>query len=63
MTTRSKKKKKPKNKKFSKETNRLEVDLKYTLRAIDGKHEVLDSLFLDQANKIRGQIKKLEENQ
>lgn len=63
MAKRSKNKKKPVNKELAKKIRCLETDLKYTLRAIDGKHETLDVLFGTQAERIRAQIEKLQENQ
>ncbi len=66
MMKRSKNKKKPKktvNKEISKQIRHLETDLKYTLRAIDGRFSDIDVLFTDQANRIQLQIDKLKEKQ
>ena len=38
----------------------LQTDLKYTLLAIDGKHENLDSIFKQQAEKIEREIETLK---
>jgi hypothetical protein len=61
MKTKSKNKKTIKKDKFSKEINNLEKDLKFTINAIDGKSEQIDSIFKDQAKKIREEIKKIKE--
>ena len=64
MAKKSKKKSKPKmSKETSKQIRHLETDLSFTLRAIDGKSEDLDLLFVNQAKRLRGQIDKLKENQ
>jgi hypothetical protein len=62
MASRSKKKPRLSKEKLQQIRN-LEVDLKYTLRSIEGKYEPLDLIFTEQANKIRGQIVKVKENQ
>jgi len=65
MASRSKNKKSVK-KKISKELanqiRHLEVDLSFTLRAIDGKSEELDDLFTKQANRIKIQLDKAKRN-
>ena len=48
---------------FTSQIERLETDLEYTMRAIDGKHPVLDDIFTNQAIRIRKEIEKLKENQ
>jgi hypothetical protein len=66
MATRFKTKKKAvvtQNSEFSSKIKCLEADLKYSLRAIDGKSEVLDKLFTNQANRIGFQIKIIKEKQ
>jgi hypothetical protein len=64
MAKKAKKKSKLKmSKETSKQIRHLETDLHFTLRAIDGKSEDLDLLFVNQAKRIRSQIDKLKENQ
>lgn len=63
MAIRSKKKKKTKVNKNSKEIRYLEILIKYSLRAADGKSGDLDELFLCQAKKLQDQLDKLKENQ
>lgn len=55
MATKTKKKIRPTKENLKKIRN-LEADLKYTLRAIDGKNAELDHLFSVQAEKIRKEI-------
>lgn len=50
-------------KEFRKEIKHLEIILNRSLQSIDGKSEGLDSLFTNQANRIRSRIQKLKENQ
>ncbi len=55
--------KKALKKKFCKEIAHLEVLLRFSLKAVDNSSEELDSLFTNQANKIRKKIKDLEKKQ
>lgn len=64
MIKKSKKKSKTTvNKKFSREIENLRTDLKYTLRAIDGKSILLDEIFINQSKKIQLEIEKLVKKQ
>jgi hypothetical protein len=59
MATKNKAKDKEKNK----EIRYLEKLIAYSARCVDGKHEILDSVFTDQIKKLQVQIDKLEEKQ
>jgi hypothetical protein len=66
MASRSKVTKRPKKKmnpELVNEIRQLEVLLKYSLRAVDGSSQELDKLFQGQADKIKGKLNKLKENQ
>jgi hypothetical protein len=63
MAVKKKNKSKPANKELSNKIYRLEVMLKFTTRAIDGRSEQLDSLFSKQADRLMDEIKKVKENQ
>jgi len=58
-----KKNKKLKVHKNAKQIRHLETDLKFTLKALDGRNGGTDSIFLSQADRIRTEIQKLKENQ
>ena len=57
-----KKTKKAAVKRVDPKISRLNKDLEFTLKAIDGKSEVLDKIFADQANRIKEEIIKHSEN-
>lgn len=52
--------KKEEKEEISRKIKNLETDLKYTLLAIDGRHEAIDSIFKEQAEKIKKEIKTLK---
>lgn len=48
------------NNELLKQIRHLETDLKFTVRAIDGKSEQLDELFKNQAERIKTKINNLK---
>lgn len=62
MAIRSKNKTKPMDKELAKQITLLEIGVEYSLRAIDGKHEILDQIFKEQVRKLQKEINKLRKN-
>ena len=56
-------KKSEQDNKVSNDIRHLEVLLKFSLEAVDGRSESLDKLFQDQSNKIQKEIDELKEKQ
>lgn len=63
MASRSKKKFVRTNKENAKEIRYLEILLTCSLKNINGKSDQLDSLFSNQATRLKKQIQKLKEKQ
>jgi hypothetical protein len=63
MAVRSKKKIIPKETENSREIKYLETLIEYSLRAVDGKFEKVDSAFKEQAKRLQDKIDKIKENQ
>jgi len=63
MAIRSKNKVRLENKELTKQITLLEKGVEYSLKAIDGKHEILDQIFKGQVRKLQKEINKLKGNQ
>lgn len=62
MAVKKKKIKKEVNEEIARQIRNLETDLRHTLVAIDGKHEQLDIIFKEQADRLTKELNLLKEN-